>query len=148
MLCATKPIMLPFGSLPEFSFGRCFWRRQLVADLALDDFAQRDILRQKLLERFNQGAIATLELFDAARYDIHENVWIIDYKERLGKIVVSHSEEPASAMKATATEGWDVFMRVLESVRHSKSRPLQTRRISAKSPTRRATRSPAIRLRR
>ena len=63
---------------------------KLIADLALDDFTERGVLRRKLFQRFDQWAIATLELLHPSRYYIYQYIRVIDHLERCSDIFVSH----------------------------------------------------------
>src|SRR5665213_753405 len=65
--------------------------RQLVADLALDDLAQRGVLGGKLLERLDERAVAALELLHASGDDVHQDIEIVDRLEGFLDVIVSHA---------------------------------------------------------
>ena len=68
-------------------------RRELEADLAFDDFAQRRVFGRKFFERFDESAIAAFELFHPARYHIDEHIRISHDLECGSDVFVSHDGE-------------------------------------------------------
>lgn len=61
-----------------------------MADLALDDLAQRGVFGRKFLERLHERAVAALELLDAARDHVDQDVRVVDRLQGVFDVVVSH----------------------------------------------------------
>ena len=80
--------------------------REFVADLALDDFAERGVFRGKFFQRLDQGAIAALQLFHPPRDYVDEHVRVLHDFECCSYIFVSHVGKERAAPSTEADCFW------------------------------------------